>query len=439
VHLGETLYRTLIRAAPLALRLVAPFHEKARLGLDGRRAALPALRAWAAAHRDPDRPLLWLHAPSVGEALMAQATLAAVRERAPATQAVFTFFSPSAERVAQRVGADWSGYLPWDTTRDVRAALDALRPACVAFVRTEIWPVLGAEARRRGSGVVLVNAVLAAASSRTRWGSRFLLGPAYRRLDAVGAVTADDAARFQRLRVPPARVHVTGDARFDQVWQRVHALDTGAPLLRALRAAPGPWLVAGSTWPVDEERVAAALATVRGAGVRWRVIAAPHEPTPRHVAGLETLLRRAGVSTARLPQMHDAALPAADALIVDRVGVLADLYAVADAAYVGGGFGSAGLHSVVEPAALGVPVLFGPTHGSSQEAARLAEAGGGFVVTDDAALAGRLQQLAAADGGRSAHGQRAGAQARQFVEGELGGAARNAELILRAFAAPRAG
>jgi 3-deoxy-D-manno-octulosonic-acid transferase len=112
VHIGETLYDVVLRIAPAALRLAAPFHGKLRRGLAGRRGAAAALGDWARAHRDPALPLLWLHAPSVGEALMAQAILAAVRERQPGIQSIFTFFSPSAERVAARIGADWHGYLP---------------------------------------------------------------------------------------------------------------------------------------------------------------------------------------------------------------------------------------------------------------------------------------------------------------------------------------
>jgi 3-deoxy-D-manno-octulosonic-acid transferase len=426
VHIGETLYDVVLRIAPAALRLAAPFHGKLRRGLAGRRGAAAALGDWARAHRDPALPLLWLHAPSVGEALMAQAILAAVRERQPGIQSIFTFFSPSAERVAARIGADWHGYLPWDRPDAARAALDAVRPACIAFVRTEIWPALGREAHARGVGVAFVNAVLGQGSSRTGRIARTVLGPAHRRLDVIGAASADDAARFALLGVEPARVQVTGDARFDQVWQRVHALDRDRPLLRLLAAAPAPLLVAGSTWPADDARLVPAVARLAQAGVRWRVVIAPHEPAESHLRVLERRLAAAGLSAARLPADDTAALPAVDVLVVDRVGVLADLYASADAAYVGGGFGSAGLHSVIEPAALGVPVVFGPRHGNAREAARLAAAGGGFVVEDGAGLQAVLDALGA-DAGRPAA---AAASARAFVRGQLGGAARNAVLLL---------
>lgn len=426
MHPGELVYETALRAAPTALRLVAPFHGRLRRALQGRRDSARALHEWARLARTDDRPLAWLHAPSVGEALMAQAILAALKQREPAMLSVFTYFSPSAERIATRVGADWSGYLPWDQRSVLRPLLHELRPTHVAFVRTEIWPVLGREAARLGARVVLVNAVLAEHSSRLGAGARAILGPAYGRLHAVGAVAAEDIPRFGRLGVRPERVRVTGDARFDQVWARVQHLDRERPLLRALAALPGPRLVAGSTWEADEAALIPALLAVRAQGVQPSAVVAPHEPAPQHLARLEERLRGAGLSHARMPGMDSRAVPACDVLVVDTVGVLADLYAVADVAYVGGGFGTAGLHSVVEPAALGVPVVYGPRHGHAREAALLAAAAGGFVAADAAALQVCVTRLFRDERRRL----EAGAAARAFVASHVGGAQRNARLLL---------
>ncbi|CAN5724881.1 glycosyltransferase N-terminal domain-containing protein [soil metagenome] len=420
-------YEAALHAARPAVLAAAPFNEKLRRGVHGRASSMRALRSWAESSRDHDRPLLWLHAPSVGEALMAGAILAAAQQRAPHVQSLFTFFSPSAERVAQRVGADWAGYLPWDLRSTVRAALRLARPDVVAFVRTEIWPVLVREAQRQGASTVLVNAVLAAGSSRAGRAARMLLGSAYARLDAVGVVSEDDIPRFGRLGVSPARISVTGDARFDQVCKRVQQLDRDRPLLRSLSAASGLTLVAGSTWPEDEEPLLAALSELRDDGRPWRLVIAPHEPTATHVGGIERRLDAVGMSHARLPAI-DALAPAdVQAFVVDRTGVLADLYAVAHAAWVGGGFGSAGLHSVIEPAALGVPVLYGPRHGNAREAQLLADAGGGTVARSTAEIRAALAALH----DDPLHRRHTGDAARAFVAAHAGGADRNAHLILR--------
>lgn len=425
----EWIYDAAVRAAVPALRLAAPLNERLRRGIQGRRASLSSLQRWAEAERVSARPLLWLHAPSVGEALMAQAILARVRAVRPALQSIFTYFSPSAERIAPRVGADWHGYLPWDRTADVRAALAAAQPRCIAFVRTEIWPALVREAAAQQCAVVMVNGVLAPDSSRLGRGARLLLGQAYRRLDAVGVVSAEDAACFALLGIDRAKVQVTGDARFDQVWERIQGIDRTRLLLRPFRTHGGPWLVCGSTWPADEEVLIAALKPPRP----WTAVLAPHDPTPGQVERLEQRLTAAGLQHMRLPAEAAAAavtIPSdVAAIIVDRVGVLADLYAIADVAYVGGGFGSAGLHSVVEPAALAVPVVYGPRHGNAREAERLRQAGGGFVIGDDARLAATLSRLFG-DPDARAH---AGAAARRFVERDRGGAEASAQLILRYF------
>ena len=425
----EWIYEAAVRGIRPILGAAASMSPKLAQGVRGRRDAVAGLEAWARESRDGSRPLVWVHAPSVGEGLMAQAIIGALRERRPEVQVAFTYFSPSAERIALRVGADVAGYLPWDVRAEVARALDALRPAVLAFVRTEIWPVLGGEASRRGMRQVLVNAVLGPGSSRLRAGSRFLLGPAYRRLDAVGAVAQTDAARFPLLGVPPERVRVTGDARFDQVWARVERLrGRGAverlPLLRRLKDESATTVVAGSTWPADEARLVPAFARARAAG-RLRLIVAPHEPTEAHLVGVERALGAAGVTYARLAAVEASDGPLPEAVIVDRVGILADLYAIADVAYVGGGFGRNGLHSVVEPAALGVPVLFGPRHGNAREADALAWAGGGTVVRSAGDLEEKLVLLVREPERR----KEAGRAAVDFVRAGLGGAAANAALI----------
>lgn len=446
----ERLYESALRGGRPLLRLAAPFHRKLGRGVRGRRRAVAVLEAWAGVARASDRSLVWVHAPSVGEGLMAQAIVTEVRARRPDLQIAFTYFSPSAERIAAKVGADVHGYLPWDVRGEVVRANAALRPAVIAFVRTEIWPVLSAEARARGVRLALTNAVLSAESSRLRRASRFLLGPAYGRLDAVGAVARDDADRFRQLGVPMERVRVTGDARFDQVWERVQRLGhvpaaTGssvAPTVAGGHSAAEPepgrsgWLdrfrdagvttlVAGSTWPADEAVLIPAFARA-AASARFRLIIAPHEPDPEHLSGVEERLSSAGVSHTQLAELEAGAGDLPQAVVVDRLGVLADLYSVGEIAYIGGGFHSAGLHSVVEPAALALPVVFGPRHANAREAGELADAGGGWIVADTAALASRLVGLAQDPGER----RRAGASAVDFVRSRLGGAARNAELIV---------
>jgi 3-deoxy-D-manno-octulosonic-acid transferase len=425
---NEHVYDAAVQVARPLLRLAAPFSSKLRDGLNGRRDAREHLVGWARNHRDRERPLVWVHAPSAGESLMAQAIIRELRSQIPEVQVAFTHFSPSAERVAEQVGSDVSGYMPWDTRGEAQAVLDALQPQAIAFVRTEIWPALVREATHRNIPTALVNAVLSRGSSRLKGAGRWLLTDAYARLNAVGAVAQDHAERFARLGVPQRRVHITGDARFDQVAARVRALDVEQPLLRRFRDDSLMTLVAGSTWPADEAELLPALALARK-GRPMRIIIAPHEPDPAHLRSLEARLSANGFKHGRLSAVEEGTAKLPEVVIVDRVGVLADLYAIAAIAYVGGGFHDGGLHSVVEPAALGVPVVFGPRHGNAREADELAGKGGGFVASDGAAIATVILDLAA----RPVHRKTSAEAARGFVQARLGGARRNAELIVDLF------
>ncbi len=428
--LNDLAYELALLGARPLLQLAAPFNSKLKRGLAGQAAAVHELREWSSTSRT-SAPLVWVHAPSVGESLMAQAIVQALRAKLPDAQFAFTHFSPSAERMRARVGADVAAYLPPDTSANMNAALDALKPSAIAFVRSEIWSTLTRLAADREIPVLLVNAVLAARSSRLRPLARAALRPSYQRLRAVGAINTATAKRYQQLGVSAQKIRVTGDARFDQVWQRVQQLRPDQELLTRLRDPGVTTIVAGSTWAADERVLLPAFAAI-AAKNRVRLISAPHEPTVGHLQQAETAVSALGLSCARLAAIEKTDSPIPTVVLVDRVGVLADLYAIADIAYVGGAFQSSGVHSVVEPAALGVPVVYGPRHGNAEEAEALVRAGGGFVVDDAATLQARLSELL-----RVRKRSAVGKAAKNFVRSQLGGAQANAALIAEALGAIR--
>lgn len=421
----ERIYGMGVAALRPALPLLARGEGKLARGIRGRRGVVERLEAWARAHRDPSRPLAWFHAPSVGEGHQARAVIEAFRALRPDAQVAYTFFSPSAEAFARAVPADVADYLPLDAPGDVRRALAALRPDVIAFSKYDVWPVLTREAKTRGVRLLLLSATLPASSGRLRGPARALLGAAYARLDAVAAISPGDAERFGRLGVPAERREVMGDARFDQVWMRALEIDPASPLLAPFAASDVTTVVAGSTWPDDERHLLPAFAALRQGGRELRLVLAPHEPTPAHLASAEKRLDALGLSHARLAS---PGAPSADVVMVDRVGVLGELYVLADVAYVGGGFGTAGLHSVLEPAAFAVPVTFGPRHANAREAGELVAAGGAFEVAtgDDLerVLGGLLDVYEV-----RAH---AGRRALGYVESRLGAALRGAEIVTKA-------
>jgi 3-deoxy-D-manno-octulosonic-acid transferase len=362
-----------------------------------------------------------MHAPSVGEGLQARPVLQLARARRPDAQLAYTFFSPSADKFARGLDVDFTDYLPFDTHGEAQAALAALAPRALVFSKVDVWPSLARAAARQGVRLGLVSATLAEASSRRRGMASRLLSSAYARLDAVGAIDERDAERLVELGVRPDRISVTGDTRYDQVWARVQSVDRTHGFVASL-AADRPTVVAGSTWPADERPLLSAWTRVRSAVPDVRLIIAPHEPTESHLAPVERWASTAGLRPARLGA---ASAPNADVVIVDRVGVLGELYALADVAYVGGGFHAAGLHSVLEPAAFGVPVLFGPRFANSRDAGLLIGVGGGASESTEAGLEHRLRAWLS-DG---AERTRAGTAAAALVARGLGAAERSWTII----------
>jgi 3-deoxy-D-manno-octulosonic-acid transferase len=389
--------------------------------LRARRDILARYERWGTAQRRSDRPLLWMHAPSVGEGLQARPVVQIVRTEYPRAQVAYTHFSPSAERFAQTIDADFIDYLPFDTAADSEAALDALRPSALVFSKLDVWPTFVARASRRGVKTGVISATLPARSRRRGGLGRALLSEAYARLDAVGAIAEDDAERLLELGVKPAALRVTGDTRYDQVWQRAIAVDRASLLLAPL-SSDRPTVVAGSTWPTDEHVLLPAFARGRATEPALRLIIAPHEPTPRHLAAIDAWTAANRVSTARFGT-PDAAH--ADVIVIDRVGVLGDLYAIADIAFIGGGFHSAGLHSVLEPAAFGVPVLFGPRTGGARDAELLIARGGAAIARSEGPMAEKMVDWVRNPSRRDD----AGARARAVVVDGLGAARATYELV----------
>jgi 3-deoxy-D-manno-octulosonic-acid transferase len=272
--------------------------------------------------------------------------------------------------------------------------------------------------------IALISATLPPRSARQSVLGKALLSDAYAQMDAVGAIDADDASRLHAMGVRGHVLTVTGDTRYDQVWAHAQQVNRESPLLAPWLDTRAPTLVAGSTWPADERVLLSAWLTVRRRLPSARLVLAPHEPTAAHLAPIEHWAQSHGIALVRLGRAVESGT-AAPVVLVDRVGVLADLYAVADAAFVGGGFHSAGLHSVLEPASFGVPVAFGPKHGSSRDAGLLLAAHAGAAVSDEETLGATLTEWLSEETVR----RRVGESARRVVEHGLGAAARSAELI----------
>ena len=409
--------------ARAAAAVVPAGSRKLTRSLAARRGIRTRFREWGAAHRDASRPLLWMHAPSVGEGLQARPVMELLRQRHPTLQLAYTHYSPSAAAFAASLPVDVHDYLPFDTVGDARAILEAWQPTALVFSKLDLWPALAREADHRGVQLGMISATLAEGSGRRVPLAATLMREAYARLDAVGAIDPADAGRLVALGARQETVEVTGDTRYDQVWSRSLAARAGNAMLTPLRSSR-PTLVAGSTWPADERILLPAWLAMRSSVGEARLILVPHEPSEAHLAPLARWSRDAGLRMRRLSEAPDDEW---DVLLVDRTGALGDLYALADVAYVGGGFHAAGLHSVLEPAAFGVPVLIGPRHEGSRDAKLLLDAGGAAALDGSTAFA-RVAGDWVSD---TAAREQAGNSAREVVRAGLGASERSAALVER--------
>ena len=412
-----------------AATAIAPAGDaKITRALADRRGLIERYRAWSAAHRDATKPLLWMHAPSVGEGLMARPVLTALRESQPRTQLAYTWYSPSAVKFASALDVDFRDYLPIDTVADMSAALDALDPSAIVYSKLDLWSNLTTRASERGVRLGMISAALSATSSRRSGFAKAVLRDAYACLDAVGAVDAQDADRLIEIGVRREVIQVTGDTRYDQVWARAADIGAKETMLAPLRSAR-PLMIAGSTWSSDEAVLFPAFIHLKRAIPELRLMVAPHEPTPAHVDPIYSWAKQQGL---RAVSFGEPTAGESDVIVVDRIGVLGDLYALASIAWVGGGFHAAGLHSVLEPASFGIPVMFGPRHSGSRDALALLRAGGGLAVADERAAVEKLTRWLRNDGDRRA----AGEQARQVVRDGLGAAERSTALVERLLMSP---
>ena len=419
-------YRTVLGLGVALAPAIGLLSPRWRKGLEARKDAGLRLFTWAKSHREEGRPLVWFHAASVGEGLQAEAVLRELRRRCPECQIVYTHFSPSAAGLASRIEADAADYLPYDMSRNVDRLLSALKPDLLVFAKLDLWPELSTRAAWSGVHVAIIAGTVSPGSSRLRWPARTILQPGYRVVTAAAVVSSEDGSRLVRLGVEPEHIRILGDPRFDSVLEKVAGTSAQDPLLRFGRGAPT--LVAGSTWPADDAVLLRAYAGVRSTYPHARLILVPHEPVEDDLARIE---QAAGDTGLPRPVRLSAATEATPLLLVDRVGILAALYGAGTMAYVGGGFGRAGLHSVLEPAAWSLPVAFGPRWTNSRDAALLLDAGGATALPRDNTAGSALEKLWSNwirdESGRIEQGKKA----RQVVERGCGASERSAEMLLQ--------
>lgn len=361
------LYDFGIAAYTAAIKAVAPWKPKARKWVEGRRGIFERLQATVGAS---DKPVVWIHASSLGEFEQGRPVIEAIHEQYPQYRVLLTFFSPSGYEIRKDfAAADWVFYLPADTPRNVRRFLDIVRPEMAIFVKYDYWLNYLSELRRRKIRSYIF-------SSLFRRNSIFFkpYGGMFRRaLETFETIFVQNDESKQLLsEIGFENVIVAGDTRFD----RAAALPAQAsryPLIEHFKGASRLFIV-GSSWRPDEDL----LVPFVNAHPDVKFVIAPHEmEQPR----IERLVAECTGGVVRYSECRtESDVEGARVLIIDVIGILNQLYQYADWVYIGGGFGVC-IHNTQEPATYGVPIAFGPKYHKFKEACDMIKLGACASVT----------------------------------------------------------
>ncbi len=365
---------------------------------------------------------IWIHGASVGEARIVHSVAESLRSRRPALSLAVSAYTPTGrEQLPPAPLTDAAFFVPLDFPGLTTRLLHAVRPTALTLVETELWPNLLHETHVGGVPVVVLNGRLSASRmARYRWLSR-LFRPLVERIAVVGAQTEADAARFRELGVPRKAVTVTGNVKFDLPRPTMDAETLRQCLDLSARR---PVVVAGSTAPGEESLVLDAFQAARRVHRELLLVLAPRHVS--RVEEVEALLLSRGLRTRRYSAARRS-LADIDVLVVDTLGDLAALYQLGWVAFVGGSLVTVGGHNLLEPAAVGVPVLFGPHIDNVGELAEVLErAGAGLRVHDALGLGCELGRLLADEAQRTEMSRRAV----QVLDANRGALDRSVSLLL---------
>ncbi|MGF7076671.1 3-deoxy-D-manno-octulosonic acid transferase [Mucilaginibacter sp. 3215] len=373
------LYNIGIKLYSLFIRFAALFNNKAKL--------------WVAGRKNPVfvriESSIWFHFASLGEFEQGRPILEAMRNLHPKKKIVVTFFSPSGYEIRKNTPlADFVYYLPLDTARNARRFIDAINPEIVIFTKYEYWFHFFNEANKRNIPLYIVSGIFRPAQVFFKWYGGFNR----RILSLVSHFFLQDEASAQLLKgIGITNASVSGDTRFDRVWANAQNPKV-LPLIEQFKNGH-KLFIAGSTWPQDENILAKLVSQYPD----WKFIFAPHEIPEEKVNNLIDLLPQGKAITFSQLRTEAEGLKSGDfinqsltsnnlqSLVIDNIGMLSSLYAYADIAYIGGGFG-VGIHNTLEAAAFGLPVIFGPNYQKFNEARELIALKAGFSISNETEL-----------------------------------------------------
>lgn len=356
----NTIYTFLVYLASFILKLIAPFNSKLKLFVNGRKQVYEILQKSIPANK----PLIWIHAASLGEFEQGLPILEKLKENHPQFAFMVTFFSPSGYEVKKNSKvADAICYLPLDTPKNVKKFISTSKPKLAIFIKYDVWPNYLRQLNKVSIPVVLTSALFSEKQIYFKPYGQFMR----KSLARFNKIFVQNEASQELLNsISITNSIVSGDTRFDRV-SKIVSQDNYLDFMQAFTTKECCF-VAGSTWPEDE----AIIIPFINKEENLKTVIAPHNIKPTHIAELQKAINKKTVLFSELDKID---LQAAEVLILDTIGLLTKVYNYANIAYVGGGF-KTGLHNTLEPAVFGIPVIIGPNYSDFAEAEELVKKGG---------------------------------------------------------------
>jgi len=373
------LYNIIINSANFILKIIAIFNKKIHLFIEGRKGVFKKIEN----HFSVNDSVIWFHCASLGEFEQGRPIIEKTKSQYPNYKILVTFFSPSGYEIRKDYAtADLVTYLPFDTKKNAKKFLEIVNPQLAIFVKYEFWPNLLKELRVNEVKTILVSGIFRKNQSFFKsyggWMKKSL-----KTFDHFFVQNQQSKDLLKEIGFE--NVTISGDTRFDRVYD-ITKQDYNLEFVKQF-IDNKTTLIAGSTWPKDEELLVNYIKTK--ADTNQKFIIAPHNI---HGNEIEKLKRSILKETVLYSEIDGKDLSTFQVLIIDTVGLLSKIYKHANIAYVGGGFG-AGIHNLLEPATFGIPIIIGPNYHKFKEAKELIYGEACIVITNSSELNNELTML----------------------------------------------
>jgi len=374
----KTLYSIGIFCYGILIFVASLFNEKAKLLCNGQHNAFKLLKEKV----DPNAHYVWFHAASLGEFEQGRPVMEQLKRDQPDVKILLTFFSPSGYQVRKNYpGADIVSYLPLDIPGNAWYFVNMIKPSKAIFIKYEFWPNYLMALKDAKVPIYSISAIFRPEQvffkSYGKWYMNLL-----RTFEHIFVQDNISLNLLEKYQIKNASV--CGDTRFDRVYDLFKQAKQ-LPLIEEFVKNTPNVIVAGSTWPKDEEILVRYLKL----HPETKLILVPHEVHSSHIAGISGMLDGKFI---RYSEATPENVKTTNCLVVDIIGILSSIYRYANVAYIGGGFG-VGIHNTLEAAVYGIPVVFGPNYMKFREARELIAIGGAFSITNYSILETQFDRL----------------------------------------------